>query len=124
MAATKSKTIDPWKLKKWYPILAPEYMRKAFIGETPCESPEKVVNKEINISLAAVTGEIRKQSTNMTFRVIGFEGNNAITQVTRIEVSPSYIKRNVRKGRTRADDAFILKTADDEEIKIKPIIIT
>jgi len=124
MAVAKAKTIDPWKLKKWYPILAPEYMNGAFIGETPADSPERVVGKEVSISLAAVTGEIKRQSVNVTFKITGFDGSNAITKITKVEVSPSYIKRNVRKEKTRIDDSFVLKCADGTDIRIKPFMIT
>ncbi|MEM4337075.1 MAG: hypothetical protein QXG86_03655, partial [Candidatus Woesearchaeota archaeon] len=124
MAVTRTKTIDPWKLKRWYPIVAPSFLKKSFIGETPSISSEKVIGRCAEISLAAVTGEIKKQHINVTFRVVGFEGNNAITDIKKIEISPAYIKRNVRKGKTRVDDSFVLKTADNKEVRIKPFIIS
>lgn len=124
MAVVKSKQIDPWKLKKWYPIIAPSYMRGAFIGETPADSPEKVINKQVEISIAAVTGEIKRQNTNVTFKVVGFENNNAVTEIIKIEVSPAYIKRNVRKEKTRVDDSFALKTADGKDVRIKIFLVS
>ncbi len=127
MAVAKSrgsKTVDPWKSKRWYPIFSPKYMKSLFIGETPASEKEKIVGREVKLSLSVLTGEIKKQNVNVTFRIVGFEGNNATTELKRFEISSAYIKRQIRKGRERIDDMFKANTSDNKEVVIKPLIIT
>ena len=124
MAVSKTKVMDPWKAKRWFPIYAPKYMKSAFIGETPAVDREKVAGREVTISLAAVIGDIKKQNVQIKFKITGFDGNNALTDVKRMEVAPAYIKRQIRKGRDRIDDSFILATSDKKNVALKPLLIT
>jgi len=124
MALAKSKTIDPWKAKRWHPIYAPKYLRSAFIGETPAAESKNVIGREVNISLAAVIGDMKKQNINVTFKITRFDGNNAITEIRKFEVSPSYIRRQIRKGRDRVDDTYYLKTSDKIDVVLKPLFVT
>lgn len=124
MAVSKSKTIDPWKLKRWYPIYGPKYLRDAFIGETPATESKNVVGREVNISLAAVLNDMKKQSINVTFKIIKLEGSNAVTEVKKFEISPSYVRRQIRKDRDRIDDSIVMKTADNKDVVLKPFLVT
>jgi len=124
MATAKTRTIDPWKAKRWYPVYGPESMRRVFIGETPASEREKVLGREVRISLAAVTGEIKKQSTNVTFRITALDGNNAVSEIRKIEIASSHIRRQVRKGRDRIDDVFALKDSEGKSALLKILIIT
>jgi len=124
MAINKSKTIDPWKLKRWYPIYGPKYLRGAFIGETPATESKNVVGREVNISLAAVLNDMKKQNINVTFKITKLEGSNAITEVKKFEISPSYVRRQIRKDRDRVDDSIVLKTADKKDVVLKPFLVT
>jgi len=124
MAISKSKTIDPWKLKRWYPIYGPKYLRDAFIGETPATESKNVVGREVNISLAAVLNDMKKQSINVTFKITKLEGSNAITEVKKFEISPSYVRRQIRKDRDRIDDSIVLGTLDKKDVVLKPFLVT
>lgn len=123
-AKKRTRTIDPWKTKKWFPIYGPKYMRGSFIGETPASEVEKIFGREVTLSLAAITGEMKKQNVNLTFKITSMEGSNAITEIKKFELTSSYIKRQVRKGRDRVDDVFRLKTSDKKEVILKTFIVT
>jgi len=122
MAVTK--ILDTWKLKKWWPVFAPKYLNSKKIGETPASEIENIIGRKIDVSLAVVTDDIRKQNINSKFKIIGIEGNNAISELVKYEISPASIKRHIKKGRARIDDSFICKTADNKNIIIKPFIVT
>ena len=124
MAIAKTRIMDPWKAKRWFPIYCPKYLKGIFIGETPAVESKNVIGREVEISLAALTGDMKKQSMQLKFKITGLEGNNALTEVKKFEISPAYIRRQIRKGRDRIDDSFILKTADKKEVVIKPFFIT
>lgn len=124
MAEVKAKTIDTWKLKKWWPILAPKSLRNAFLGETPAQEISSLVGRTAEINLATIMNDIRKQSTNITFKIISTDGANAHTEAIKFEMSPSYVKRQVRSERERIDDSFLCKTSDGKNVRIKPFLIT
>jgi len=124
MAVSKTKIMDPWKAKRWIPIYGPNYLKNVFIGETPTIELQKVIGREVSISLAAVIGDMKKQNVQATFKITHLDGSNALTEVKKFEVSPSYIKRQIRKGRDRIDDSFVLKTSDKKDVIIKPLFIT
>ncbi len=124
MAVAATKTIDVWRMKKWWQIIAPAALRGAFIGETPALTIEEAVNRTVNISLAAVIGDVKKQNVNVTFKIIGVQDNKLMTRLIKYEIVPSFIRRCVRKDRTRIDDSFICKTSDGISVKIKPFLMT
>lgn len=124
MAVKSAKTIDVWKTKKWFPIMAPKVLRGAFIGETPAASIENAFGRNVNISLAAVTGDFKRQNVNVTFEITGADDGKLQTIITKIEMVPSHIRRCVKKGKVRIDDSFICKTSDNVQLRIKPFFVT
>jgi small subunit ribosomal protein S3Ae len=124
MAVTATKAVDVWRMKKWWQIIAPAALRGAFIGETPALTIDEAVNRTVNISLAAVIGDVKKQNVNVTFKIIGVQDNKLMTRLIKYEIVPSFIRRCVRKDRTRIDDSFICKTSDGISVKIKPFLMT
>lgn len=120
----KLKQEASWKRKRWLPIVAPELFNHALLGETMVVEPAEMVGKTINLSLMTLTGDLKKQSINVMFKVVGTHDNKAITEVVGYALSPSSIKRFVRRGRARIDTSFVCKTADDKAVRIKPFIVT
>lgn len=120
----KLKQEASWKKKRWLPIVAPELFNHALLGETMVVEPVEMIGKTINLSLMTLTGDLKKQSINVTFKVVGTHDNKAITEIIGYALSPSSIKRFVRRGRARIDTSFVCKTADDKAVRIKPFIVT
>ncbi len=124
MAVAATKTIDVWRMKKWWQIIAPPALKGAMIGETPALTIDEAVGRTVNISLSAVTSDVKRQNANATFQITGVKENRLQTRLIKYEVSPSFIRRCVRKDRTRVDDSFICKTSDNISVRIKPFLVT
>jgi len=124
--AKKKKETDAtkWKKKKWYSIVAPQVFNNQFLGETTTIEPGKVVGKSIKVNLMSLTGEVRNQNVNIRMRISGIKDGQAATEVTGYTLSPSFIKRVVRRKQSRLDDLCAVKTKDSKNLILKPMIIT
>lgn len=118
--AVKSKI----KKKRWFKILASPQFHNREIGETYAEDPSTLVGRTVTVSMMSLTGEMKKQNINITFEIIEIRDEKAITQIRRYALTPSSIKRYVRKGRDRLDASFVCTTSDGREVKIKPFFLT
>ncbi|MCF7872538.1 hypothetical protein K9L97_05905 [Candidatus Woesearchaeota archaeon] len=110
--------------KLWYPIYAPKIMNNEYLGETYSYDKEKIEGKTLKLNLSTLTGNIKKQNIDVKFKVTAFAENKATTTITGVELTNSYIKRLVRRGRDKIDDSFSTMTKDKKIVRIKPLITT
>jgi len=120
----KVKIIDSWKKKRWYPIVAPKIFGSAVLGETPILEAEFLKGRCVIANLGILMRDSKKQNVNMTFEVMGIAEGKAITQMKRIVIIPSSIKRLVRRGQERIDDSFLVTTKDGLSVRLKPFFLT
>ena len=110
--------------KKWYQILAPKEFNENLIGETPSLDPRLLIGKVIRVNLMNLTRDIKKQNTNIRFKIIGLIENKAQTEVIGYQIIPAFIKRIIRRGRNNLHDSFVCETSDGKRIRLKTLIIT
>lgn len=115
---------DNWKKKKWYAIIAPKLFNEAKIGETLVLENEELMGKKVTVNMMALTGEMRKKDTQVTFLINKVENGRAMTEMDKYEVLGSSIKRQVRRGRDRIDEALMFKTKDEKNVCFKPFMTT
>jgi len=118
------KEIIKKKKKKWYPILASQEFRQIEIGETITSSPNSLINRTINVNLAQLTKDMKKQNLTITFRINGVKEDKALTEVKKYFINPSSIKRITSRDKNKIIDSFKAKTKDNINIRIKPLLIT
>ena len=102
--------------------MAPQEIGNLPLGEIFLEEPEMAKNKQIKLNMLSVTGDMRKQNTNLNFLIDKIEGSQAHTKIVGYEIPPAHIKRMAKKARTKVDDSFVCKTLDSK-IRVKPVII-
>lgn len=118
------KTIDSWKAKRWHKILAPKLFQEQEIGETPALEPSMLLGRTVQSNLLLLLKDFKKQHVEITLEVCDIKGNTAFTRVKRYEISPSYIKKTVRREKDRIDDSFSCTTSDGVHVRIKPFVLT
>lgn len=123
MAEAKTKQVKV-KKKHWVAIHAPKSFNSTFLGETVVDDAQKVVGKSITTSLMMLTDDPRKQAYNIRFDVTAVHEGKATTQAIGVEMTPSAIKRLIRRHRDKISDSFILRIAGGRLIRVKPILIT
>lgn len=121
MAQTKTLKV---KKKRWVSIVAPALFNNAFLGEVYVVEPEEAVGRAITVSLMVITGDPKRQSTHISFKVDGYQDGNLVTSMRGMRILPSSVRRLVRRGKERADDSFDIVTQDCKKLRIKPMIVT
>ncbi|MFH0977757.1 MAG: hypothetical protein V1837_00500 [Candidatus Woesearchaeota archaeon] len=124
MAKKAKKLETKIKKKKWFSLVAPRLFSEQLLGETFIEDPKTLMNRYVTVNLMGLTGDPKKQSVNVTFKVVNVKDNKGYAECIAYEMSPSSIKRMVRRNRERLDDSFLAKTTDGKTVRIKPIVLT
>ncbi len=119
-----AKVIDTWKTKKWFTVNSPALFGNRPIGETIAAEDSLVVGRTLKTSLAAVTGDVKRQNINIIFEITDLNQGVAQTKIKKIEVAPSSIRRLIRKGKERIDLSMICATKDNVVVRIKPFLVT
>jgi len=122
-----NKKYADWSKKVWVDIYAPaEIFNENKIGETPVnkDNIEEIIGRSVDLNLAFVLNNFKYQNYKVIFQINKISGLKAYTEVKEIMLYPSHIRRITRKGTSKIEDSFILKTNDGYEVKIKPLVIT
>jgi small subunit ribosomal protein S3Ae len=124
MAKKQKKIETKLKRKRWFPIVAPRIFSEQIIGEIFLENPKDLQGRYVSVNLMSLTGDPKKQSINIMFKVVEVRDNKGITEMIGYEMSGASIKRVVRRNRDRVDDSFMITTADGKIVRIKPLVLT
>ncbi|MGC8565051.1 MAG: 30S ribosomal protein S3ae [Thermoplasmata archaeon] len=117
--AAAKKIKDKWKAKSWYKILTPESFGLKEIAETPSETPEQLLGRIAETTLYSLNGDIKKEYVKLFFKVMKVDGNQAHTIFIGHDVTQDYIRRLVRRRKSRIDAIFPLATTDGYKIRVK-----
>jgi small subunit ribosomal protein S3Ae len=120
----KGKAVDKWRKKRYFSVLAPKIFQEREIGQTIAYDASSLNGRPINTNLMVITGNIKKQQINITFKINKVQGDTAYTMVEQYAVSPSAIKRKIRRQRERVDESLQCVTKDNKIVRIKPLLIT
>jgi len=119
-----TKVIDTWKMKRWYKIISPQLFGSNMVGETVAAEDSQLIGRTASLSLGILTGDMKKQSTNAILEITNVNAGNAETIIKRLEISPSSIRRMIRKGKERIDLSMVCATKDNIIVRIKPFFVT
>ena len=122
-----NKKYADWSKKVWVDIYAPaEIFNENKIGETPVnkDNVENVFGRSMDLNLAFVLNNFKYQNYKVIFQINKISGLKAYTEVKKVMLYPSYIRRITRKGTSKIEDSFILKTNDGYDVRIKLLVIT
>lgn len=112
------------KKKRWFQILASPIFNSKLIGETLAYEPKDIIGRTASVSMMNLTGDVKRQNINVTFEVFDVKDEKALTQIKKFEMTPSSVRRLVRKGKDKIDMSFVCETADKKYVRIKPIFFT
>lgn len=110
--------------KRWIVLIASREFNNLEIGETLCSEPKELIGRVVAVNLGSLIRDPKKQNIRVRFRVNDVKEERASTKIIGYEVLPAYIKRAIRRGRSKIEDSFICQSKDKVRIKIKPLILT
>ena len=121
VAAKKVK--DKWKTKIWYHILANDSFGKKEIGSSPADSPEEMIGRISEVALSDLTGDFKQSHVKLMFRTVKVEGEKAFTEFEGHEVSHDYVRRMIRRRKTRIDAVVDVTTSDNYHLRVKTLLV-
>lgn len=126
MAEKEKQKVSKIKVKKklWFKILAPKLFGEKEIGESYLTAAGTAVGRTVKINLRDLSGSMRDQNAYISFKISGVEGNTLRTETIGYELTPSYVKRAVRKGTVRLDDYVALRSKDGKNVVLKIFMVT
>lgn len=110
--------------KKWFQVIAPTLFREAVIGEVPLYESDALNKRKMGVNMMNLTGNPKNQSITVKLRIFEVKDGKGKTELLGFETMPSAIRRLIRRGRSKIDDSFVIKTSDAKFVRIKPLIIT
>ena len=94
------------------------------LGESRVTSPQDLLGKSVHVNLMALTNDPRKQSFNVRFLVKSVDGDTGVADLIEYQMGRAYVRRVVRKGTSRVDDSFVVRTKDNVHCLVKPLFVT
>lgn len=120
---TSRKVKDRWKAKNWYQILAPSLFNNVPVAETLAETPDSLIGRVTEVSLQDLTNDFRKSHIKLLFAVDKVEQNTAHTQLKGHVLTSDYLRRMIRRRKSRVDGVFDVETRDGALLRVKPFAI-
>jgi small subunit ribosomal protein S3Ae len=129
MAKARSRTAarkvkDRWKAKNWYNVLAPESFNHVTVAETLADDSAKLIKRVTEVSLQDITNDFRKSHIKLFFEICDIEGTNAHTQYIGHTLTSDYLRRMIRRKRSKIDGIYDVVTRDGAKVRIKPFATT
>src|SRR4030042_5009557 len=121
---TTRKVKDRWKAKNWYNILAPPSFDNVTVADTLADSPDNLINRVTGVSLQDLTNDFRKSHIVLYFQVKNVEENNAHTQFIGHTLTSDYLRRLIRRRRSKIEGVYDVTTRDGAQIRVKPFAAT
>ncbi len=121
-AARKVK--DKWKAKNWYQILAPTLFDSIPVSETLAEKQTNLIGRITEVSLQDITNDFRKSHVKLFFKIHKVEEGNAFTQFKGHTLTSDYLRRMIRRRKSRVDGVYDVETRDGAFLRVKPFAIT
>ena len=120
---TTRKVKDRWKAKNWYQILSPSLFNNVPVAETLAETPDSLIGRVTEVSLQDLTNDFRKSHIKLLFTVDSVEQNTAHTQLKGSVLTSDYLRRMIRRRKSRVDGVFQVQTRDGALLRVKPFAI-
>jgi small subunit ribosomal protein S3Ae len=124
MAKRTPKKAGKRKGKQWYKILAPPLFNEAELGETLTSDPTQLIGRVAEATLQEITGDAARTHVKLYFQIYNVEELTAKTNLVGHELTSDYVRRLVRRRRSKMDMACNVTTKDGYTIRVKPMIVT
>ena len=121
---TARKVKDRWKSKNWYNVLAPPSFDSVTIAETLADTSEGLINRITGVSLQDITNDFRKSHITLFFRINKVEATNAHTEFIGHTLTSDYLRRMIRRRKSKIDGVYDVTTRDGAILRVKPFATT
>ena len=118
------KTVDKWKKKKWFELIAPKEFDSKSLGETPAEKSALVVGRTVLVPVDELTGNRKLRHIIGKFKVKEVKESRAFTEIMGFEINRSYLRRMIRRKASKIESVVTGTTKDGKKVRVKGTIIS
>lgn len=118
------KKILKAKKKFWFQIVAPKSFGEKIIGDSYVTESNLIKGKHVSVNLRELADKVGKQNIQINFKVNEIKDNKAYCKTIGYRFLPSSIKRLTSKNKSKIDDSFVYKTADNKLARLKVVLVT
>jgi small subunit ribosomal protein S3Ae len=112
------------KAKKWFPVVAPDYLGGKPIGNVLASEPSSLVGRTVSVLLSELTDDPSHTTVKIRFKITGVKGETALTDLWGYELDRDFVRSLLRKGSSRVDVIFEAATKDNYRMRISVIAVT
>ena len=112
------------KPKKWFTITAPDMFQGKELGKTIAKEPNQIIGRTLKLNLFNITGDIKKQSIIMTFKIKKLDNTLALTEVIGCSLSKMNVDRMLKRNHTVIHTVIDSKTKDGKNIRVKAFCLS
>ena len=109
--------------KKWFLLVAPKIFHSQVVGEILLLNPSDAIGRVVPVNLANLAKDPRRQHITIKLKASNVAGEKIHTEPIGYQMSPSYIKKMVRKRGAKVDYSFTAEAADNQNLRLKVIIL-
>jgi len=118
------KVRDKWRAKEWYDVYSPSYFGELVVASVPVEDPGALVGRVVETTLYDITNDFAHQSIKLYFLIVNSKDHRAETILKSHEYATDYLRSLVRRGSTRMDGIFKVRTKDQFLTRISVVAFT
>jgi small subunit ribosomal protein S3Ae len=125
LARRKTRVKDKWREKKWVTVIAPDSFNNVPIAYVPITDEENAKGRVIEVTLFDILkGDPSQHQYKMYFQIDKVQGDKATTIFKRYEYAKEFLRSLIRRGSSKIDYFFDVKTKDGFIFRIKVIALT
>ena len=124
MSKAVRKVRDKWRAKEWYDVYSPSYFGELVVASVPVEDPGALVGRVVETTLYDITNDFAHQSIKLYFLIVNSKDHRAETILKSHEYATDYLRSLVRRGSTRMDGIFKVRTKDQFLTRISIVAFT
>ncbi|MCY3854605.1 MAG: 30S ribosomal protein S3ae [Thaumarchaeota archaeon] len=125
MVRRKTRVKDKWREKKWIKVFAPESFNNIQIAHIPITNEENAKGRVIEVTLFDILkGDTSQYQYKMYFQIDKIENDKASTIFKRYEYAKEFLRSLVRRGSSKINFIYTIKTKDRYIFRIKMIALS
>ena len=110
--------------KKTFEIVAENIFKGRVIGETIANNEKSVIGRNLEISVADITGDYKHENYRLWFKILRVDGSQAYSTFIKEALRRDYVRSIVRRRTSRVDCLTKAITKDGHELNYFTIAIT
>ena len=120
----RRRSVDTWKQKQWFTVLAPKFLGEKEVGETPTSDEAQLLNRVVDINVGAITGDFNLAYTKVKAKIYDVKGMTAYTKFDGFELLRDFVRMHVRRRRTLIRHIIDVSSKDNLRYRLSVVVVT